>query len=87
MDEAIDVEEVLDHTDIHHQVVIHHPEGQADAIGRGDTRTTTHFTDSTTHYYSFRLNSYFTDEVWDLLVIETNRYAHANTSSRPHSTA
>ena len=25
--------------------------------------------------------------MWDLLVTETNRYAHANTSSRPHSRA
>ena len=30
---------------------------------------------------------YFTDEVWDLLTTETNGYAHANTSSRPHSRA
>ena len=30
---------------------------------------------------------YFIDEVWDLLVTETNRYAHANISSRPHSRA
>ena len=46
---------------------------------------TIHFTDNTTALYIF--TKYFTDEVWDLLVMETNRYAHANTSSRPHSRA
>ena len=46
---------------------------------------TTHFTNNTTALDFF--TKYFTDKVWDLLVTETNRYTHANISSRPRSRA
>ena len=40
--------------------------------------------------YSMALDlftKYLTDKVWDLLITETNRYAHANTSIRLQSRA
>ena len=46
---------------------------------------TQQFTDRTTALEFF--TKYFTDDVWNLLVTKTNRYAHANVSSGPHSRA
>ena len=47
--------------------------------------STVPFDDDTTAVSLFY--RYFTDEVWNLLVTETNRYAQANLSSMPHARA